>query len=73
MNGTTVDNIVVGGPADNSRQLARGDVILSIDGNEVRNDNVLQAMKGSDVPGSSVDICIAKGGLNVTSPIPFCL
>jgi S1-C subfamily serine protease len=71
MNGTTVDNVVVGGPADNSKQLARGDVILSIDGNEVRNENVLLAMKGNDVPGSSVDISIARGGLNVTSPIPF--
>jgi S1-C subfamily serine protease len=72
MNGTTVDNIVVGGPAYNSKQLARGDVILSIDGNEVRNDNVLQEMKGNDVPGASVEIRVVKGGLNVTQPIPIC-
>ncbi len=65
MNGTTIDNTVVGGPAYNSKQLGHGDVILEVDGQEARNENIFELFIGSDVPGSVVYIKIAKGGPKV--------
>ena len=59
--GVTIDSTVAGGPAINS-QLARGDVILKVDGNSATNDNILQLLVGNDIPGSAVEICVAKGG-----------
>ena len=65
MNGTTVDSTVVGGPAYNSQQISRDDVILKVDNKPVKNENVLEILSGNDVPGSSVEICLAKGGIDV--------
>jgi S1-C subfamily serine protease len=65
MNGTIVDSTVVGGPAYNSQQIARDDVILKVDNKPVKNENVLEVLVGSDVPGSSVEICLAKGSIDV--------
>jgi S1-C subfamily serine protease len=70
MNGITVDSTVVGGPAYNSQQIARDDVILKVDNRPVKNENVLDILSGNDVPGSPVEICLAKGGIDV-HPSPF--
>ena len=61
LNGSKIDNMVVGGPAYDSQQLARGDVIIKVDGSVVNKDNILESIIGCDVPGSSVEICVAKG------------
>jgi C-terminal processing protease CtpA/Prc len=60
--GVTVDSTVAGGPAFNSKKLSRGDVILKVDGNSATNENILQLLVGRDIPGSSVELCVAKGG-----------
>ncbi len=60
--GVTIDSTVAGGPAFNSKKLSRGDVILKVDGTSVTNENIFQLLVGRDVPGSSVEICVAKGG-----------
>ena len=65
MNGTTIDNTVVGGPAYNSKQLGHGDVILEVDGQEAKDENIFQILIGCDVPGSAVNIKLAKGGPQV--------
>lgn len=41
LTGTTIDNMVVGGPADTCKELKKGDVIITVDGNEVDEDNVI--------------------------------
>jgi S1-C subfamily serine protease len=65
MNGSTIDNVVVGGPAHNCSKLFRGDVIVKVDGNAVNDDNILEILVGDDVPGSAVQLGVAKGGKNV--------
>ncbi len=60
--GVTVDSTVAGGPAFNSKKLSKGDVILKVDGNMATNENIFQLLVGRDVPGSSVELCVAKGG-----------
>ena len=52
--GTTIDGMVLGGPASNSGRLSKGDVILEVDGLTVTSDTVAQALLGSDIPGTSL-------------------
>ena len=66
MSGTMIDNTVVGGPAHSSKELEHGDVILKVDGSEATEENIFQLLVGSDVPGSIVEITIAKGGVMVS-------
>jgi C-terminal processing protease CtpA/Prc len=65
--GTMVDNLVVGGPAFNSRQLQHGDVIIKVDGAPVTQANIHEMMVGNDVPGTPVLVTIARGGPKVTA------
>ena len=65
MRGTTIDNTVVGGPAYNSKQLGHGDVILEVDGQVAKNENIFELLIGSDIPGSIVDVKLAKGNQKV--------
>ncbi len=65
LSGTTIDNIVVGGPAFNSKQLARGDVILQVNGIPATPANIYDLLVGDDRPGSTVVISVSKGGLQV--------
>ena len=60
-----IDNIVVGGPAYNSKLLSRGDVILKVNDVAVTQSNIYDLLVGEDIPGSYVDISVAKGGLQV--------
>jgi hypothetical protein len=52
--------MVIGGPAYNSQQLGKGDVILKVDGVFVTNENILETMIGCDIPGSVIELCVAK-------------
>jgi hypothetical protein len=65
IHGTTIENTVMGGPAYNSHQIERGDVILKIDGKTATSDNVKDLLVGKDVPGSNINISIAKGSPQV--------
>ena len=59
LNGTTVEGLIVGGPAYNSKMLCEGDVILKISGAQATEENIHELLKGGDNPGSSVDITVA--------------
>jgi S1-C subfamily serine protease len=61
LTGVIIDSTVAGGPAFNSMKISRGDVILSVDGVTAMNENILQLLVGNDVPGSPVELCVAKG------------
>ncbi len=65
--GTMVDNLVVGGPAFNSRQLHHGDVIVKVDGTPVTQSNIHEMMVGNDIPGTPVLVTITRGGPKVTA------
>jgi len=62
LNDCVVDNLVVGGPAFNSRQIQPGDSILKIDGKAVSPDNILTHLVGPDIPGSTVILTVSKKG-----------
>ena len=64
MDGLTIDSLVVGGPAFRSGQLGQGDLVLAIDRQPVDPTNVLHALRGSDRPGSTLQLtvrCAATG------------
>jgi S1-C subfamily serine protease len=63
LSGTTIDNIVVGGPAYNSKLLARGDVILKVNNVPANSTNIYDLLIGDDRPGSTAVIHVSKGGL----------
>ncbi len=65
--GTSIDNLLVGGPAYNSQKLAQGDVVLFVDGVPVTEDSIGPALVGTDTPGTPIDIVVAKGGPQVNS------
>ena len=67
INGTSIDNTVVGGPAYNSQKLSHGDTILKVDGIVATNENIFELLIGNDIPGSSVEITVAKNGSHVMS------
>ncbi len=58
--GMTVDNMIIGGPAYNSKLLERGDVICQIDRTPVIMDDLQQSLHGSDVPNSTVVLSVRK-------------
>jgi C-terminal processing protease CtpA/Prc len=58
--GMTVDNMIIGGPAFNSKLLERGDVICQIDRIPVVMDELQQSLLGSDVPSSTVVLTVRK-------------
>lgn len=54
--GCTIENMVLGGPAYNSHELDKGDIILKVDGEQVDQDSLLPALIGSDVPGEATTL-----------------
>eukprot|EP00960_Hanusia_phi_P055154 762890-Hanusia_phi.AAC.11 len=58
--GVTLDNLLTGGPAANSKKLAKGDVIVKVDGKVCTSDNVLDLLRGEDVPGSLVVLTMQR-------------
>lgn len=69
LDGTTILEISLGGPAYTSRQLSVGDVILKVNDTSVTASNVHSLLQGSDVPGSPLMITAGKGGAKVHSVI----
>ncbi len=63
LNGLTVCNTNIGGPAHNI--LGRGDIILGVDGKDATIENVRGLLVGDDVPGTSVTIAVSKTGSKV--------
>ena len=56
----TIHNMVVGGPAFNSRLINIGDRIVAVDGEKVGLDNFEAALVGSDLPGSEVVLTVFR-------------
>ncbi len=65
LTGASVTKVTDGGPAQNSKQIAVGDVILKVDDNFVEDETIINILSANAVPGSTVKLCIAKGGPNV--------
>jgi S1-C subfamily serine protease len=65
LKGTVVDSTLAGGPAYTSSLLARGDVLLEVDGRTATEENVSFLLVGCDQPGSRVVLTVAKGGKEV--------
>ena len=63
--GTTVDNLLVGGPAHSCKKLSQGDVILQVDSIDVTTSNIVDLLVGNDTPGTPINIVVAKGGAQV--------
>ena len=56
-----VYEVLVSGPAFRSKKIAKGDEILSIDGeSNLQGDAIFEALKGSNVPGSKVTLIVKK-------------
>ncbi|EKX31025.1 hypothetical protein GUITHDRAFT_149543, partial [Guillardia theta CCMP2712] len=53
-----VENLLIGSPALSSREISKGDRIVKVDGIEVSEDNVHEALIGSDLPGSFVHLTL---------------
>jgi hypothetical protein len=57
-----VHDILLGSPAHLVGRLKRGDVILQVDSQDVGTHNIVDRIKGSDLPGSSVSLRVARPG-----------
>jgi predicted nucleic acid-binding Zn-ribbon protein len=55
-----ITNVLVGGPAFNSKKVFKGDKIVSVDSVPVVGGDVIPSLKGSDVPGSVVTIGLQR-------------
>jgi hypothetical protein len=55
-----VTQVLVGGPAFNSRKVAKGDTIVGIDGHSVDGKSIFDRLIGSDKPGSVVVLSLKK-------------
>ena len=55
-----VQFLLPGGPAHASRKIVNGDQIIKVDGIQVDGNGLLQAITGSDIPGSSVTFTVQK-------------
>jgi len=62
MEGLVIDGIAQPSAAADSKQLARGDRILSVDGVAATTHNFARLLTGSDAPGSFVEIQVCKSG-----------
>ena len=60
LNGLTIDSVVIGSPAHYSKLLARGDVLMKIDGVVATQENVRSLFIGCDVPGTTVILTVLK-------------
>ena len=53
-------NLLVGGPASNSKKIFKGDAIVSIDGNDVLNGDIHEMLLGSDKADSVVTLGLKR-------------
>jgi hypothetical protein len=65
LQGTTINDTIIGGPAFTSLSLGQGDVLLNVDGTIATEQNVEVLLIGNDKPGSIVVLTVAQGGNEV--------
>jgi len=63
----TVSGVLVGGPAFNSKQVHKDDVIMAVDGQAVQGNQILDMLKGVDKPGSVVTLTLRKTSVSASS------
>lgn len=56
--GTRIEDTLIGGPSFGI--LFKGDEIVEIDGELVTCENILDALRGSDIPGSKVNVRVRR-------------
>jgi hypothetical protein len=59
----SVTACMVGGPAFNSKQVHQNDVIIAIDGQEVKGPEILDLLIGNDKPGSVVELTLKRASV----------
>ena len=57
-----IQDVVPGSPAQLVGKLKKGDTILQVDGENVDTKNIVEKIKGSDLPSSSVSIQVTRVG-----------
>jgi C-terminal processing protease CtpA/Prc len=62
----TVTGVLVGGPAFNSKQVHKDDVIMAVDGQEVQGNQILDMLKDVDEPGSVVALTLKKTSVSAS-------
>lgn len=62
LKGVFVENIVVDGPAYRTQELSRGDKVVEVDGVEIDEFTIKDALVGNDMPGTTVKVLVEKGG-----------
>ena len=65
LKGTTVDHVVAGGPAHSTQLMEPGDEIIAVGNQMATSENIHDLLIGNDIPGSTVDVLICKGGIEV--------
>jgi myosin heavy subunit len=63
----TVSGVLVGGPAFNSKQVHKDDVIMAVDGQAVQGNQILDMLKGVDKPGSVVTLTLKRTSVSASS------
>ena len=54
--------------------MAHGDIILKVNGVSATKENILDLLVGNDIPGSPVEVLVAKGSIKVVgSPFDIAL
>ena len=57
----TILNLMVGGPAFNSKKISKGDEVCAIDGvNNLKGPQITAALKGSNIAGTKVTLTIKR-------------
>ena len=60
LTGCSIDHILVSSPAHRSQQLAKGDLILQVDGVDATEDNISDLLRGEDEPGTSTSLVLRR-------------
>lgn len=68
--GLLVQSVEPGGPASQAG-IQPNDIILSLNGNEIRPDNTLSTMLLEYEPGDTVELTVDRGGELITLPLTF--
>ena len=69
----SVSNVMVGGPAFNSRRVHKGDVIVGVDGKTTIGSDLKSLLIGVDTPGSVVELTLRKASVSELYPFAFFL
>jgi hypothetical protein len=67
LHGKKIENTLIGGPSFGI--LEKGDFIVSIDGENVSEENVYEKLKGCDIPGTEVSITVERCGNTTSSSV----